>query len=201
MARTGFEGLAGPDGIVTISDGYAGFDWTNAGTLSRQFVTANHPISGYHNVLHKKGVAYPVWRRRQCRKLRVRVGVRNVHAQERRLCLGLGYRRPGDLHRFEQLGEHVTFQAFLNGAIVGSKVVVMDQTAHTIHFGKNFQHIDSVHILSDGGTDANRVDGVTGADIAMDNLKSRSTRFQPASTSIHRCRRTSSAWLTTRAGC
>ena len=173
--NVGFEGLTKPGVFkATIPAGYAGFNWTNCGTIGMKYADLNFHDDGYHHVIHQKicGIALD----NGGGVVNSRIDDANVAAHE---TLSL---ESGIFAAAFNTGEHVTFQAFLGGVFVGQKVVVMDQTAQTIHFGKNFQHIDSVHILSDGGTDANPDDGGTGADIAMDNLK---VMFDPIPTSVH----------------
>ena len=67
--------------------------------------------------------------------------------------------------------DFVVFTAYLDGNAIGSKIVVMNQTAQEIRFGHDFDHIDQVVITCDPGSDQNPSDGGAGPELAMENLK------------------------------
>lgn len=164
MATVDFEGLH-PAGVfsASIPAGYAGFNWTNCGSVGFKYLDANFNADGYHNVINNKicGIALDPG----SGFVNSTIAAASVgHEQTFSLKSGVF------AAAFNQ-DETVTFQSFAGGNFVGQKVVVLDQTAVTINFGAKFKHIDTVVILSDGGTDANPADGGTGADIAMDDLR------------------------------
>jgi hypothetical protein len=163
MATTDFEGLVAPNGSSdTIPFGYDGFDWYGFGVLGKKYLdnTIVGVDDGYHHVIANKTVGFTQLDE-------------DGNVDSTLILPGPGQTftiKSGTFAAAWNTGETVTFHAF-GSAGEFTKVVVLNQTATDIHFGKHFKHIIGLVITSEGGTDANAGDGGAGANIAMDNLK------------------------------
>lgn len=158
MSTVGFEGLVAPDGFATVPDGYAGLDWTNAGVLGKTLVRDVYPAGGYRNVLDQKGVAY------------LYGDDGNTGNAGFALAEGTFTLKSGTFASAWNTGDQVTFAALLDGAVVGTKHVVLDETATEITFGRHFRHIDAVEITWTQGIVVDPAAG-SGPYLAVDGLK------------------------------
>lgn len=141
-----FEGLAGNNENVEVPDGYAGLAWAFAHVGGKNVAASLG--RGYEAVRHGQDVAFTT------------EGLAGLAIEDPgTFSLKGGHFAAGATNNVE-----VTFQSFLDGALVGSKTVTLDQEDTVIGFGKRFKHIDVVTITAS-------------ADIAFDNLE---VTVQPA---------------------
>lgn len=167
-----FEDLAAPGSEVFVQEGYAGFNWQNAGAIDNGGI---YPISGYNNVIQSGDAAgYNPFQQVLTFSL----------AEEGSFDLVSGYFAAAWNNDLT-----VTVEALRGDDVVGTAVLTLNPEAAEIdffaasathadgQFTGDFTDLDSVRFTSEGGTNAGFGGG--GTHFAMDDLQVQITPADP----------------------
>lgn len=137
-----FEGLCAPDWwINNIADGYDGFRWAHIGAIGKDYT---HD-SGYEAVVHGSVAGYS-WPQKTAR-----------------FSSGTPFSLLSGHFAAAWHPLQVSFTAYRDGVLMGTKTVSLDQTDTKVLFDESFAHIDTVKISASREFHADQV--------AFDNLK------------------------------
>ena len=151
MPKIKFERIASKNTPAEVEDGYAGLEWDNVWAIDG----AVFPGSGLDNVVSSgRAVGYSASGK-----------TTSFWSTEEDFDLLDGY-----FAAAWSTGLKVKVIAYDDGDKVGVERFTLDQERTFIEFGKKFESIDKVRIVTKGGSDADPDDGGAGSHLALDSL-------------------------------